>query len=118
MNNSTGTDNRKEEILARSRQSGNDEGVEYAQIKAGRLAWVTVIPVALILFITAQFSDIPNIFNIVITVFCATLFSAHIAIPIYAYQFSKQKKYLYEAICYLFLLIFTTYGAVSLMLGW
>jgi len=47
------SDSRKEEILARSRQSKKDEGVEYAALKGNKLGEITMAIVAIPIIIFA-----------------------------------------------------------------
>jgi len=98
MSSSTenGNDNRKEEILAKSRQSNNDEGIEYAVNKGARLGgyYTELIgfPLILLCVITGQ----------VLTVYALlTLYGAHCFGDFLAkYRYFKQIRYMMGAIAF------------------
>jgi len=118
MSNSTENNNRKEEILARSRKSGNDEGVEFVQAKGLRQGWLALAIVASVLLVFARLSDIEYAFDLILNSVVASVLASFVASPISAYRFTKDKKHLLEAIIYLFFIVFSTIRVVFLMMGW
>ena len=112
------TKNSKEDILARSRKSGNDEGVEYVQAKGLRQGWFALVVVTVVLLVFARLSDMEYAFDLIINSIVASVLASFIASPISAYRFTREKKHLTEAIVYLFLIIFSTIRVVSLLMGW
>jgi len=111
-------DKRKEEILAKSRQSSNDEGIDYAVNKGARLGhyYTEIIgfPLFLLCVITGQVLTMYALF---------TLYGAHCFGDFLAkYRYFKQKRYLVGAV--LFGVIFGGYFAflfvrdVGTLQGW
>ena len=120
MNNQTenNNDSRKEDILTRSRQSGNDERADFAQSNESRLSWITLAIVSAPLLVFARMSELDYVFDLVISTLIATVFASSIAVPIYAYRFTKDKKYLVEGIVSLVFIIFSAGRAIHIMMGW
>jgi len=120
MNNQNQNSNnsRKEEILARSRLSKNDEGVEFAHAKGLRQSWIPLVIVSLILLITARMNGMDYAFDIILNTIVASTLASFIGSPIAAYRFTKNKNHLTEAGIYLFFIIFSTVRVVSIMMGW
>ncbi|MCL2372845.1 MAG: DUF6442 family protein [Defluviitaleaceae bacterium] len=81
--------NRKEEILARSRQSKKDEGVEHATIKGLKLGEITGGAMAMVLVFLAFFLGQPVAFFAIGAVIFALAFGQSLAV----YRF-KRTKYL------------------------
>lgn len=111
-------DNRKEDILARSRKSSNDEGVEYVLAKGLRQGWFALAVVTVVLLVFARLSDMEYAFDLILNSIVASVLASFIAAPIAAYRFTRDKKHLTEAIAYLFLVLFSTIRVVSLLMGW
>jgi len=89
MNNST-NNNRKEEILAKSRQAKKDEGLEYAEAKGmlfgERTMSITGIIVGLVAIFYGQFEALFAV---------ATVILAHVIGQSYStYRFKRSKYYL------------------------
>ena len=103
-------DNRKEEVLSKSRESStpyNDEGMEHAINKGTKLGSYfagTVIgtPLFLLSAITGQMLTVYALFSLY-SAFCVGEFLAK-------YRFTQQKRYLIATICFAVLVI----GAISL----
>jgi|GEM_PF-1991879 len=110
--------NQKEDILARSRKSGNDEGVEYVQAKGLRQGWFALAVATVVLLVFARLSDMEYAFDLIVNSIVASVLASFIASPISAYRFTRDKKHLTEAIIYLFLVLFSTIRVVSLLMGW
>jgi len=109
---------RKEEILARSRQSGSDEGVEFVQAKGLRQGWLALVIVTAVLLVFARMSEMDYAFDLVLNSIVASVLASFIASPISAYRFTKDKKHLTEAFIYLFLILFSAIRVVTLMMAW
>ena len=91
MNNSTGNnENRKEEILAKSRQSLKDEGMEHAEMKGFVLGERLGSVVAIILIALAFFIGQPETIFAIGTVIFAMVFGQSITV----YRFKRTKYYL------------------------
>jgi hypothetical protein len=90
MNNN---EKRKEEILAKSRMSKRDEGMENADIKGTKIG---VIAYAIISFILIIIS-IPNQMNVVYTI-AALSFTFCFGGTVSHYRFTKNKLYLLGAV--------------------
>ena len=93
-------DNRKKEILAKSRQSNKDEGIEYAVTKGaktGNYFAVEVIgfPLLFLSLITGQMLTACALSSVIL----ASWFGEFLTI----YRFTKQKRYLISTICAAFL---------------
>ena len=116
MDNSA--ESRRAEILAKSRQLGDDEGVDFAQTKGSRFSWITLAVVSVPLLIFARMSTLDYVFDIVVSVLVATALASSIAVPISAYRFTKDKRYLAEAGISLFFIITSANRAIHLMMGW
>ncbi|MCL2565327.1 MAG: DUF6442 family protein [Defluviitaleaceae bacterium] len=112
------SDNRREEILARSRQSGNDEGVEFVQAKGLRQGWLALAIVAVILLVFARLSDMDYAFDLILNSIVASVLASFVASPILAYCFTRDKKHLVEALIYIFFIVSSTIRIVSLMMRW
>ncbi|MCL2568547.1 MAG: DUF6442 family protein [Oscillospiraceae bacterium] len=118
MNNGTEHNSRKEEILARSRQSSNDEGVEYVQAKGLRQGWIPLAIVAVTLLVSARLSDMEYAFDLIVNSLVASVLASFVASPILAYRFTRDKKHLLEAVIYLFFIVVSTVRVVFLVMGW
>lgn len=116
--NENSNDSRKEEILARSRQSKSDEGIDFAHVKGLRQSGIPIAIVTLILLITARMNDVDYAFDIILNTIVASVLASFIGSPIAVYRFTKDKSHLVEAGVYLFLIIFSTVRVVSIMIGW
>jgi hypothetical protein len=94
MNDSTENNaDRKEEILAKSRNSKQDEGKEFVEKKANRIGAVAFGVIALILLVFS----VPSQMNVVNTI-AALSFAFCIGGCIAPYRFTKKKSYLVGAI--------------------
>ena len=119
MSNSTESNNRKEEILEKNRQSGNDEGVEFAQAKGRNLLSCITLAIGIVPFMfLARFSDLDYAFSIIIHTMVITIFSTYIAEPISAYRFAKKKSHLTLACCFAVIGVSSAYQLVSVLMGW
>jgi len=93
-------ENRKEEILAKSRQSNKDEGVEYAVnkgAKSGNYFAIEIIglPLLLLSLITGQMLTTYALSSVILASWFGEFFAK--------YRFLNQKRYLVTAICAAFL---------------
>jgi len=83
--------NRKEEILAKSRAAGNDEGMEYVRNKSSKMGvyvacTIVGMPLA---FLSLLAGEMPTFFALI------TIFIAFGAGELFAtYRYFKQKRYL------------------------
>ena len=82
--------NKKEEILERSRKSGKDEGLDFAEMRGNKIG---VVIFAVIAFILAVFSG-PDQIKVVYTI-AALSFSVVLGSTFSMYRFSKKKIYLF-----------------------
>ena len=85
---------RKEEILAKSRKLGNDEGIEYVENKGSKMGIYVAgtIVGAPLAFLSLLAGEMPTFFALV------TLYIAFGAGELFAkYRFFKQKRYLIGA---------------------
>ena len=110
--------NRKEEILAKSRQSGNDEGVEFVQAQGLKQGWIALVIVTVVLLVFARASDMEYAFDLIVHSIVVSVFASFVASPILAYRFTKDKKHLAEALFYLFFIVSSAVRIISLMMGW
>jgi len=120
MNNSNELNNntRKEEILAMSRQSNEDEGVGFAESKGRKYLSAFMLAVVIVpLMFLARFSDMHYAFEMVMHTMVVTIFSVCIAEPISAYRFTKEKNHLSLVIVYAVLVIFSTSRLISILTG-
>jgi len=119
MNNATeGNGSRKEEILAKSRQSNKDEGIEHAVTqgaKKGNYWGIEVIgfPLLLLSIITGQMLATYALSSVIL----ASWFGEFLA----KYRILNQKRYLIAAICFAVLgiaavILFVRY--VGTLQGW
>jgi len=83
-------DNRKEEILAKSKKAKGDEGLEYAKARGNKLGEYTMSVVGLPLIIFAFFTKEPAIFLALGAVVFAYVFGQSFAV----YRFTKRKYHL------------------------
>ena len=94
-NDDKNKDKRKEEILAKSRESGNDEGMEYVKNKEAKMGIYfagTIVGVPLA-FMSLLAGELAAFFALL------TLFTAYGAGELFAtYRFFKQKRYLIGAV--------------------
>jgi len=92
MNNSADNhiDNRKEDILAKSRKSRIDEGLEHAQLKGFKLGEYTSAAVTLPLILFAFFTRELAMFSALGIVIFAYVFGQSLAV----YRFTKRKYHL------------------------
>jgi len=81
---------RKEEILAKSRQSKKDEGMEYAEVKGFKLGERTGSVAAVILIALAFFIGQAETIFAIGTIIFAAVFGQSLTV----YQFKKTKYYL------------------------
>jgi len=97
MNNPTENSNRKEDILAKSRQSQQDEGIEYAVTQGAKLGShfateVVGVPLLLLCLIAGQW---------LVVYALLTLYGAHCFGDFLAkYRHFKQKRYMMGAIIF------------------
>ena len=89
-------DNRKEEILAKSRQSNKDEGIEHAVNKGARLGnYYTEAVGFLLILLCAMTGQILTMYALF------TLYGAHAFGDFLAkYRYFKQKRYIMGAIIF------------------
>ncbi|MCL2827701.1 MAG: DUF6442 family protein [Oscillospiraceae bacterium] len=98
MNNATeGNGSRKEEILAKSRQSNKDEGIEHAVTQGAKKGNYFAIEImgGLLFFlslITEQWLPAYALFS--------TINASNVGEFLVKYQFLKQKRYLVATICF------------------
>ena len=113
MSNSTDA-SRKEEILAMSRKSKQDEGMEYARLKGLSVGEYTFSAVGLVIalfsFFTVQYTTFWAMFSIIF----ATVFGH--CIPIY--RFTKKKYHLAWVVCSAVLSIVGLIAFVAVSQGW
>jgi len=107
--------NRKEEILAKSRQASIDEGAEYAEMKSFRTGVIVAFPlvgIPLIIFslVTGQTS---TIFALVTLSFAFDAVSSFMA-----YRFTKQKIKLVLTVLSIVGTVIFAFLYVSSVLGW
>jgi len=119
MNSPTeSNENRKEEILARSRQSQQDEGIEHAIGKGALLGNYYTGGVGFALIAFSFFADQFLVIYAVLSLYGAHCFGEFLA----KYRYFKQKRYLVGVI--LFGVIFGGYSAfllvrdVGILQGW
>lgn len=93
MNSQIENSNRKKEILARNRQSSNDEGIEYAVNKGIKLGYYYTEAVGLALVMFAFFTGHFLVIHAVLTLYGAYCFGEFIA----KYRYFNQKRYLIGA---------------------
>ena len=107
-------DNRKEEILARSRKSNKDEGVEYAALKGNKLGETTmaivVIPILAFAILIREFTA----FFAVGAAIAAFTFAQCLA----EYRFTKRKYHLAWTIFMVMATIACLVIFVVISLGW
>jgi len=84
------SDSRKEEILAKSRKSRSDEGLEHAQLKGFKLGEYTSMAVALPLILFAFFTRELALFTALGIVVFAYVFGQSLSV----YRFTKRKYHL------------------------
>jgi len=99
MNNQAETSNysRKDDILEKSRQSRQDEGIEHAineGAKKGNYYAFEIIGIPL--FLLAIFTGQTLTIHALVTVYCGSCFGEFLA----KYRFLQQKRYLIATICY------------------
>ena len=96
MNSSTESGNRKEEILAKSKQEGKDEGIEYAVNKGLKLGnYYTEVVGALLVFLCLLSGQVLTMWALF------TLYGAHSFGDFLAkYRHFKQKRYLVGVILF------------------
>ena len=123
MSNPTenGNDSRKEEILAKSRNSGRDEGLEYAQLKGNSLGMYIMIAIVIpiVTFIVFQ-GEVIALFAVSATL-CAFVLGQCLA----EYRFTKRKYHLAWTvgiamavmICIVFL-VAKSLGQWNFLFGW
>ena len=111
-------DNRKEEILAKSRESGNDEGMDYVENKGSK--WGVYVACTIVggplAFLSLIAGEMPTFFALL------TLYVAFGAGELFAaYRFFKQKRYLIGTVVIALLTIFMAsffMEAIGLLPGW
>jgi len=107
-------DNRKEEILAKSRKSGKDEGMEYAQLKGNRLGEYTmVVAVIPIMAFTVLFGEIVAVFAV-----AATLLAFGFGQCLMKYRFTRRKYHLVWTVCIAIVTVFCIVFLVARSLEW
>ena len=108
----------KEEILAKIREAGNDEGIEYAENKGSKMGVYvacTIVggPMA---FLSLIAGEMPAFFALI------TLYVAFGAGELFAaYRFFKQKRYLIGTVVIALITIFTAVmfvEMIGLLPGW
>ena len=120
MNNQTENinDNRKEDILAKSRQSQKDEGIEHAISKGALLGNYYTGGVGFALIVFSSFTDQFLVVYAVLALYGAHCFGEFLA----KYRYFKQKRYMVGVI--LFGIIFGGFFAflfvkdVGIVQGW
>ena len=111
-------DNRKEEILALSRQSESDEGAEFAHAKGLRQGWIPLAIVSAALLTAARISTLDYAFDVVISTIIAVVLASFVGAPVSAYRFTKNKNHLTEAGLYIFFIMISLIRLVSILIGW
>ena len=87
-------DNRKEEILAKSRQAKQDEGKDFIKNKGAKLGLYCALAVMLPMYVMAIITEQWFVVGAGIAVFCATDFGSYIA----RYRVLKRKRDMIAAI--------------------
>ena len=106
---------RKNEILEKSRQSKQDEGVENARMRGFKFGdrvatWVVGIPLSALSAFTGQY----NVAWALLTYMAVFEFGAAVT----TYRFTKNKIYLIIAVGMALFTVFTTFIFVSNVLEW
>ena len=118
MNNVPENNDRKEEILAQSRRSSKDEGVEYAineGAKAGNYFAIEIIglPLLLLSFVAGQMLAAYALASVILASWFGEFFAK--------YRFLNQKRYLIAAVCCALLgigVIILFVRGVGVLQGW
>jgi len=105
MNNLTGSNNLKEEILSKSRKSKKDEGLEHAHLMGNKLGEKTLSVVGIPFIIFAFFTKELAIFLALGAVIFAFVFGQSLTV----YRFTKRKYHLawviLSAICTIYMIV-------------
>ena len=107
-------DNYKEEILAKSRKSGKDEGMEYAQLKGNKIGEYTMLATVIpIMAFTVLFGELVALFAVT-----ATILGFAVGQCFVKYRFTKRKSHLAWTVGIAIVTVFCIVFLVARSLEW